>query len=81
MRKSGIARGRPRPRPANRRGPRIAALAGGACLAAALTVFIPAPRQTRRGIEALVAATSLDAQMKTFSLWDDFESGRRGRRP
>jgi carboxypeptidase Q len=40
-----------------------------------------APRQTRREIEALVAATGLDAQMKTFSLWDDFESGRRGRRP
>lgn len=41
----------------------------------------PAPRQTRAQVEALVKATGLDAQMKTFGLWDDFASGKRGRKP
>jgi carboxypeptidase Q len=40
-----------------------------------------APRQSRSEVEALVAATGLDTQMKTFGLWDDFVSGKRGRQP
>ncbi|MEA2694737.1 MAG: hypothetical protein QOJ16_4124 [Acidobacteriota bacterium] len=41
----------------------------------------PAPRQSRAEIEALLKATGLDEQMKTFGLWADFVSGARGRRP
>ncbi|MBV8756461.1 MAG: M28 family peptidase [Deltaproteobacteria bacterium] len=36
-------------------------------------------RQSRREIEALVKATGLDVQMRTFGLWNDFAAGRRGR--
>ncbi|MBZ5638744.1 MAG: M28 family peptidase [Acidobacteriia bacterium] len=39
----------------------------------------PAPRQSRAEVEALLRSTGLDAQMKLFGLWDDFEEGRRGR--
>jgi len=39
------------------------------------------PRQTRAEIEALLKATGLADQMKTFGLWDDFEKGARGRKP
>jgi carboxypeptidase Q len=38
-------------------------------------------RQSRAEVEALVHATGLDEQMKTFGYWDDFEAGRRGRAP
>jgi carboxypeptidase Q len=41
----------------------------------------PAPRQSRSEIEALVARTGLDQQMKTFGLWDEFARGERGRAP
>ncbi len=41
----------------------------------------PAPRQTRAQVEELLKATGLDAQMRTFGLWDDFAAGKRGRRP
>jgi carboxypeptidase Q len=40
-----------------------------------------AARLNHDAIEALAARTGLDTQLKTFSLWEDFESGRRGRRP
>jgi len=39
------------------------------------------PRQTRAEVEALVKATGLADQMKTFGLWDAFASGARGRKP
>jgi carboxypeptidase Q len=39
----------------------------------------PAPRQSRAEVEALLKATGLDEQMKTFGLWADFVSGARGR--
>ena len=39
------------------------------------------PRQSRAEVEALLKATGLADQMKTFGLWDFFESGARGRRP
>jgi carboxypeptidase Q len=38
-----------------------------------------APRQSRAQIEALVKATGLDQQMRTFGLWEPFASGARGR--
>jgi carboxypeptidase Q len=41
----------------------------------------PGSRQTRSEITALIKATALDQKMRAFSLWDDFESGRRGREP
>lgn len=37
-----------------------------------------APRQSRADVEALIKATKLDDQMKGFSQWDDWTSGRRG---
>jgi len=40
-----------------------------------------APRQSRAEVEAVLKATGLADQMKTFGLWDDFASGARGRRP
>ena len=39
----------------------------------------PAPRQTRAQVQALVKQTGLDVQMKTFSMWDEFATGKRGR--
>jgi carboxypeptidase Q len=38
-------------------------------------------RQTRSEVTNLIKATALDQKMRTFSLWDDFESGKRGREP
>jgi carboxypeptidase Q len=38
-------------------------------------------RQSRGQVEALLKATGLDQQMKTFGYWDDFVSGARGRAP
>jgi hypothetical protein len=38
-------------------------------------------RQTRSEVTAVVEATALDQKMRAFSLWDDFESGKRGREP
>jgi carboxypeptidase Q len=39
------------------------------------------PRQSRAEVEALLKATGLAEQMKTFGLWEDFARGARGRRP
>jgi hypothetical protein len=39
----------------------------------------PGPRQTRAQVQAVVKATGLDVQMKTFSMWDEFATGKRGR--
>ena len=41
----------------------------------------PGSPQTRSEVVALIKATALDQKMREFSLWDDFESGRRGREP
>ena len=38
-------------------------------------------RQTRAEIEALMKETRLDQQFKTLGLWDDWQSGARGRQP
>ncbi len=38
-----------------------------------------APRQDRRAVTAVLQRTGLDAQMKTFGLWEDWETGARGR--
>jgi carboxypeptidase Q len=53
---------------------------------AAVTVFGIAERpervgmrQSRAQVEALLAETQLDQQMKTFGLWSEWESGQRGR--
>ncbi len=37
------------------------------------------PRQSRAEVEALLEKSGLAAQMKTYSLWDDWKSGKRGR--
>ncbi len=39
------------------------------------------PRQSRAQIESLLKATTLDTQMKTFGIWQLWESGARGRQP
>ena len=39
------------------------------------------PRQSRAEVEALLKATGLADQMKTFGLWESFATGARGRRP
>ena len=38
-------------------------------------------RQSRAEVEALVKETGLDREMKLKKLWNDFESGTRGRQP
>jgi carboxypeptidase Q len=37
------------------------------------------PRQNRQQVEALMRETKLDEQLRTFGLWDQWESGKRGR--
>lgn len=37
------------------------------------------PRQTRAEVQKLLEKSGLASQMKTYSLWDDWESGKRGR--
>lgn len=37
------------------------------------------PRQNRAQVEALMHETKLDDQLKTFGLWDQWQSGKRGR--
>ena len=39
----------------------------------------PAPRQTRAQVQATLKATGLDQQMKTFAMWDEYATGKRGR--
>jgi len=38
-------------------------------------------RQSRAEVEALVKETGLDKQLKLYKLWNDFQSGARGRQP
>lgn len=38
-------------------------------------------RQSRAEVEDLVKQTGLDKQLQVYKLWDDFESGARGRQP
>ena len=38
-------------------------------------------RQSRAEIEALMKETGLDQQLKTLGMWDDWQSGARGRQP
>jgi len=38
-------------------------------------------RQSRAQVEALMRATDLEQQMRTFGVWKDYESGKRGRAP
>jgi hypothetical protein len=40
---------------------------------------IPYARQTRQEIEKLVTTTDLEAQMRMFGTWDQWEEGKRGR--
>jgi hypothetical protein len=58
-----------------------AAIAGVVVWGLADRAEAPAPRQSRAEVEALLKATGLEEQMKTFGLWNDFASGARGRRP
>jgi len=37
------------------------------------------PRQSRAEVERVLEQNKLDAQMKTYDLWSDWESGKRGR--
>ena len=39
----------------------------------------PGPRQSRAEVARLLERTGLDKQMKTYGLWEEWESGRRGR--
>ena len=39
-----------------------------------------APRQTPAQVENLVRTTTLEQEMKNFNLWEDWTSGKRGRR-
>jgi hypothetical protein len=38
-------------------------------------------RQSRAEVEALVKDTGFDKQLKIYKVWDDFQSGARGRQP
>ena len=38
-------------------------------------------RQSRTEIESLMKETRLDQQLKTLGMWDDWQSGARGRQP
>ena len=68
--------------------PRIdqAQLRKNAAIIAAMTLrFAEMPvtwtRQSRAEVEALMGATDLEQQMRTFGVWKDYESGKRGRSP
>lgn len=39
------------------------------------------PRQSRAQVEELIRTTDLGKQMKTFNVWEDWASGKRGRQP
>jgi len=56
-----------------------AAIAGALVWALADGDMLPAPRQSRAQVQAVLKATGLDTQMKTFSLWDEFATSKRGR--
>jgi carboxypeptidase Q len=56
------------------------ALAAGVAAAIADAPERPAPRQARAQIQALMGPTHLDEQMKIFGMWDDWQTGKRGRK-
>ena len=56
-----------------------AAIAGALVWALADAEKPAAPRQNRAQVQALVKQTGLDLQMKTFAMWDEFATGKRGR--
>ncbi|MBS1241867.1 MAG: ywaD1, partial [Gemmatimonadetes bacterium] len=68
--------------------PRIdqAQLRKNAAIIAAMTLrFAEMPvtwtRQTRAQVDQLIKTTDLEQQMRTFGVWKDYESGKRGRTP
>ena len=56
-----------------------AAIAAVAVSGVADAAEAPGPRQPRAEVARLLEKTGLERQMKTYGLWDDWESGRRGR--
>lgn len=38
-------------------------------------------RQSRAELEAMIDATGMEADMRNFSVWQDWLDGRRGRAP
>ena len=58
---------------------RNAAVAAVAVLGFANAPARPAARQTRAQVQELLARKGLEAQMKLYSLWTEWESGQRGR--
>jgi carboxypeptidase Q len=58
-----------------------AAIAGVLVWGLADRAAIPAPRQSRAEVLALLKATGLEEQMKTFGFWESFDKGARGREP
>jgi len=37
--------------------------------------------QSRAEVEAMIKETGLEKQLKLYKLWNDFQSGARGRQP
>jgi len=37
------------------------------------------PRQTRPQVSELLSETGVDKQLRVFGIWNDWQSGRRGR--
>jgi carboxypeptidase Q len=58
---------------------RNAAVAAVAVLGLANAPGRPGPRQTRPQVQELLAREGLEAQMKVYGLWSEWESGARGR--
>ncbi len=58
---------------------RNAAVAAAAALGLANAPSRIGPRQNRGEVDELLKASKLDAQMKVYSIWGDWETGSRGR--
>lgn len=58
---------------------RNAAVAAAATLGLANAADRIGPRQTRAQVDELLKATKLDAQMKVYGIWGEWEGGNRGR--
>jgi hypothetical protein len=58
---------------------RNAAVAAAATLGLANAPTRIGPRQSRAEVEGLLVRNKLDHQMRVYSLWDDWETGSRGR--
>ena len=58
-----------------------AAIAGVLAFALAEHPALLGPRQSRAEIEELLTKSGLDARMKAANIWQDWEDGKRGRRP